>query len=66
MTVAPNQVLVNGQAFQANGAPRMNFVGADADFGSEPESHSIRKPARGVPEDSRAIDAVHEQVCQFA
>jgi hypothetical protein len=66
MTVASNQVFIDGQTLQANGASRVDFVSADADLSSKAKSHSIRKPGRCVPKDSSAVNAVHEQGSQLA
>ena len=60
VSAAPDLVLVNHQALEADGATRVDLVGADADLGAEAVAHAVGEARGRVPVSSRAVDGRHE------
>src|SRR5437588_449165 len=56
LSVSLDDVLVAGQFAQAARPSRMEFIGADADFGPQPELASVVEARAGVDHDGRRIN----------
>lgn len=53
-------ILINHQALQPDGTPRMDLISADTDLGAEAEAHAVRHAGARVPEDAGGVDGVLE------
>ena len=51
-----HHVLERGQPFDADGPTRMEFVSADADFGTQPVLKSVGKTCAGIDHHTAAVD----------
>src|SRR5437868_4716713 len=64
LPVAPNNVLIAAQFYQAARATGVDFIGADADLRAQAELVAIVKPCARVDQDGRRIDGRGEALCR--
>src|SRR5713226_10630194 len=60
LAFALDNVLVTSQFYQAAGAARVEFIGADTDLGAEAEFLAVVEPRAGVDHDRGGIDGGDE------
>lgn len=60
LAIAPDEILVDSQAFQPDRTSGMDLVRANPYFRAEPISHSVRQSRGGVPVDACAVDSGKE------